>query len=67
LQAPDVRDALAKALYGRLFLWLVTAINSSLNVEQSDHFIGILDIFGFGTDSSLIMNCYVFFFCKKLF
>ncbi|KAF1785541.1 GAF domain-like [Phytophthora cactorum] len=52
-QANNARDALAKALYGRLFDWMVTKINHFLRMDDSEkakgglHFIGILDIFGF--------------------
>jgi len=46
-QASNSRDALAKALYGRLFLWVVDKINQSLQVVEKDNFIGILDIAGF--------------------
>ncbi|KAH7462468.1 hypothetical protein PRIC1_014919 [Phytophthora ramorum] len=52
-QANNARDALAKALYGRLFDWMVTKINHFLKMDDSQkakgglHFIGILDIFGF--------------------
>lgn len=48
-KAADVRDALAKALYSRLFRWIVTRLNSYLQPYPSkDHLnIGILDIFGF--------------------
>ncbi|KAI9908723.1 hypothetical protein PsorP6_016127 [Peronosclerospora sorghi] len=52
-QANNARDALAKALYGRLFDWLVTKSNHFLKMDDSQkakgglHFIGILDIFGF--------------------
>lgn len=52
-QANNARDALAKALYGRLFDWMVTKINEFLKMDDSQknksnmHFIGILDIFGF--------------------
>ncbi|GCC36433.1 hypothetical protein chiPu_0014927 [Chiloscyllium punctatum] len=56
-KATDVRDATAKALYGRLFSWIVNRINTLLKPEtfQSDDAdstdkganIGILDIFGF--------------------
>ncbi|NXC11337.1 MYO3A protein, partial [Orthonyx spaldingii] len=52
-KATDVRDAMAKALYGRLFSWIVNRINSLLKPdkhlsENDDGLnIGILDIFGF--------------------
>ncbi|XP_072911410.1 myosin-IIIa [Hemitrygon akajei] len=56
-KATDVRDATAKALYGRLFSWIVNRINALLkpetflsdadnNVDKGTD-IGILDIFGF--------------------
>ncbi|KAJ7322235.1 hypothetical protein JRQ81_018522 [Phrynocephalus forsythii] len=52
-KATDVRDATAKALYGRLFSWIVNRINTLLKPDKflsgSDEGlnIGILDIFGF--------------------
>ncbi|TMW66871.1 hypothetical protein Poli38472_011987 [Pythium oligandrum] len=48
-QAADCRDALAKSLYSKLFLWLVEKINETIGVKTKDagSFIGILDIFGF--------------------
>eukprot|EP00741_Cyanophora_paradoxa_P010959 tig00020553_g10595.t1 len=61
-EAEASRNALARAIYQRLFDWLVARINSSLEVEQPSHedsqrsfaaepppstFIGVLDIFGF--------------------
>ncbi|XP_071844777.1 myosin-IIIb-like isoform X2 [Apostichopus japonicus] len=51
-QAHNVRDALAKALYGRLFSWIVNKVNQLLAPEEdlsssSITEIGILDIFGF--------------------
>ncbi|XP_064410770.1 myosin-IIIa [Latimeria chalumnae] len=52
-KAADVRDAMAKALYGRLFSWIVNRINSLLkpdkllSEEDKGLNIGILDIFGF--------------------
>jgi myosin-5 len=55
-RASDGRHAVAKAIYGRLFSWLVARINFSLNQQQSTatdasskalSFIGVLDIFGF--------------------
>ena len=49
-QAVDARDALSKALYSRLFEWIVSRVNESIRVEESDRVraeIGVLDIFGF--------------------
>uniref|UniRef100_A0A3B4VH14 Unconventional myosin-VIIa-like n=1 Tax=Seriola dumerili TaxID=41447 RepID=A0A3B4VH14_SERDU len=51
-QAVDGRDAFVKAIYGKLFIWIVDKINSAIykpletpdEVRQS---IGLLDIFGF--------------------
>ena len=45
-EAVDAADALSKALYNKLFDWLVMRINMSVQGQQA-HFIGILDIFGF--------------------
>uniref|UniRef100_A0A8D0C6X6 non-specific serine/threonine protein kinase n=1 Tax=Salvator merianae TaxID=96440 RepID=A0A8D0C6X6_SALMN len=54
-KATDVRDATAKALYGRLFSWIVNRINALLKPDTLLSIcearwwlnIGILDIFGF--------------------
>uniref|UniRef100_A0A1I8HGS0 Paramyosin n=1 Tax=Macrostomum lignano TaxID=282301 RepID=A0A1I8HGS0_9PLAT len=49
-QAVFAVEAISKAIYERLFRWLVTRINRSLDrskARQSAHFIGILDIAGF--------------------
>ncbi|WKX91079.1 hypothetical protein Q1695_009708 [Nippostrongylus brasiliensis] len=46
-EAAGGRDALAKALYSRLFDWLVTRINKSIPFEKSVSYIGVLDIAGF--------------------
>ena len=49
-QAADSRDALAKAIYSRLFDWLVTTINLQLKPDIPEDVradVGVLDIFGF--------------------
>lgn len=47
-QAGSTRDALAKALYDRLFNWLVGRINSAIEChERNLNIIGVLDIYGF--------------------
>lgn len=53
-QAASARDALAKAIYGRTFSWLVSKINKSLAYKGtemhklgSSSVIGLLDIYGF--------------------
>ncbi|XP_067866002.1 unconventional myosin-Ic-like [Heterodontus francisci] len=53
-QAAYARDALAKAIYGRTFSWLVNKINKSLAHRDSTYsdrsrpnVIGLLDIYGF--------------------
>lgn len=58
MKAEDTRDATAKALYGRLFSWIVHTINSLLGPRGRAYMdacvreggvteVGILDIFGF--------------------
>lgn len=47
-QSLEARDALAKHVYGQLFTWTVTRLNSALRAqsEQPKSFIGVLDIYG---------------------
>lgn len=48
VQAERCRDSLAKALYTRIFSWVVDKINTSIeNKGLSDCVIGVLDIYGF--------------------
>ena len=51
-QSKDVRDAFAKGIYGRLFVYIVKKINTAIfhpdprtNADRNS--IGVLDIFGF--------------------
>lgn len=52
-QALDGRDAFVKAIYGRLFIWIVDKINTVIykplneDSDKAPHSIGLLDIFGF--------------------
>jgi len=48
-QSQHLRDATSKSVYSKLFDWLVTRINMTLDVDSASNpiFIGILDIFGF--------------------
>eukprot|EP00817_Percolomonadidae_sp_ATCC50343_P000304 CAMPEP_0117421408 /NCGR_PEP_ID=MMETSP0758-20121206/2511_1 /TAXON_ID=63605 /ORGANISM="Percolomonas cosmopolitus, Strain AE-1 (ATCC 50343)" /LENGTH=940 /DNA_ID=CAMNT_0005203525 /DNA_START=199 /DNA_END=3018 /DNA_ORIENTATION=+ len=47
-KAMETRDALAKAIYSRLFDYIVAAINLAMESKESDLLvIGVLDIYGF--------------------
>ncbi|XP_070691108.1 myosin IEb [Pempheris klunzingeri] len=46
-QASFSRDALSKALYTRLFDFLVDCINKAMQKDQEELNIGVLDIYGF--------------------
>ncbi|KAJ7381114.1 hypothetical protein OS493_004712 [Desmophyllum pertusum] len=49
--ARHIRDAFVKGIYGRLFIWIVSKINSSISKPAADSegcvSLGVLDIFGF--------------------
>ncbi|XP_077175754.1 unconventional myosin-Ie-like isoform X1 [Paroedura picta] len=46
-QANFTRDALSKALYARLFDYLVDAVNKAMQKDHQEYSIGVLDIYGF--------------------
>lgn len=51
-QALYTRDALAKAVYDRLFTWVVRTVNDAIKVDEAfnatkSNVIGVLDIYGF--------------------
>ncbi|KAI8323817.1 hypothetical protein GQ54DRAFT_332221 [Martensiomyces pterosporus] len=47
-QAQSARDGLAKAIYDRLFDWIVLRVNRAMQArEASSYIIGVLDIYGF--------------------
>lgn len=52
VQSLDVRDAFVKGIYGRMFVWITSKINSAIYKPKSYSAtkrtsIGVLDIFGF--------------------
>ena len=47
-EASSARDALAKAVYAKLFDYIVKRVNKALPFQSSRNFIGVLDIAGFG-------------------
>lgn len=47
-EASAARDALAKAIYSRLFDAVVARINKCIPFNHSTSYIGVLDIAGFG-------------------
>jgi len=55
-EANNARDALAKAIYGKLFDNIVHRINSSIPSKASNYYIGVLDIAGFGKKSIIIIS-----------
>ena len=46
-QAKDSRDALAKAIYGQLFTYIIAKVNEVICRSGNHKYIGVLDIFGF--------------------
>eukprot|EP01137_Pigoraptor_chileana_P012033 Opistho-2@63822 len=47
IEAGNNRDGLAKALYSRLFDWIVARVNKCFPFSNSSAYIGVLDIAGF--------------------
>jgi hypothetical protein len=47
MQAAYARNALAKALYARMFDWIVEAVNVQLAKQSTSLCLGVLDIYGF--------------------
>lgn len=51
-EAQNARDALAKAIYIKLFDYIVSRVNKAIPFGSSTNFIGLLDIAGFGSLST---------------
>lgn len=67
-QAEQARDALAKALYGSMFDWIIAKINTTLKPrEKATNTIGVLDIFGFEVfQSNSLEQCFINYANEKL-
>ncbi|KAK1888700.1 Unconventional myosin-VI, partial [Dissostichus eleginoides] len=64
-QANSARDALAKAVYSRLFDHVVTRANQCFPFQSSANFIGVLDIAGF--DASLDPKLLISYSPKQIY
>ncbi|XP_053408862.1 unconventional myosin-Ib-like isoform X3 [Mercenaria mercenaria] len=61
------RDALCKAIYSRLFSWLVQRINDSIKVktEQTRKVMGVLDIYGFEVFQTNRYEQFIINYCNE--
>uniref|UniRef100_H2YMX1 Myosin motor domain-containing protein n=1 Tax=Ciona savignyi TaxID=51511 RepID=H2YMX1_CIOSA len=66
-QALYARDALSKAIYGRMFDWLVSNLNRSLTNKDlmRKNVIGLLDIYGFEIFKSNSFEQFCINFCNE--
>lgn len=70
-QAEYGRDALAKAIYERLFTWIVNRINKAILVpgtpkqNQWNKVIGVLDIYGFEIFESNSFEQFCINYCNE--
>ncbi|XP_078484036.1 unconventional myosin-Ic isoform X1 [Ciona intestinalis] len=66
-QALYARDALSKAIYGRMFNWLVLKLNGSLTSKDRmrKNVIGLLDIYGFEIFKSNSFEQFCINFCNE--
>uniref|UniRef100_A0A1B6DCA7 Myosin motor domain-containing protein n=4 Tax=Clastoptera arizonana TaxID=38151 RepID=A0A1B6DCA7_9HEMI len=66
-EATHSRDALCKALYSRLFTWLVNRINDSIKVRKygKRKVMGILDVYGFEMMEKNSFEQFIINFCNE--
>eukprot|EP00118_Oscarella_pearsei_P003137 m.13137 g.13137 ORF g.13137 m.13137 type:complete len:1091 (+) comp24497_c0_seq4:132-3404(+) len=66
-QGNYVRDAVSKAIYARLFDWLVRKINGSIKVtgRKKKKIIGVLDIYGFEVFENNSYEQFVINYCNE--
>ena len=57
-QASNARDALAKALYMKMFDHIVSRVNQCFPFTSSHTYIGVLDIAGFGKKLPVCVHDY---------
>ncbi|KAL7293199.1 hypothetical protein TKK_0013344 [Trichogramma kaykai] len=73
VEAEYGRDALAKAVYDRLFTWIVSRINGTINVTSNNlhkhqryrTLIGVLDIYGFEIFDSNSFEQFCINYCNE--
>lgn len=66
-KAADARDALAKAIYGRMFDWLVLRVNQAMHTTETvGGIIGVLDIFGFEIFDTNVFEQLCINFCNEM-
>ena len=63
VEAQSARDALAKAIYAKLFDYIVFRVNQSLPFSSSKSYIGVLDIAGFGLFLPVTVICLLLNYC----
>ena len=51
---------MAKAIYSRLFDYIVARINQAIPFAKSTAYIGVLDIAGFGNALSILLTFHLF-------
>ncbi|KAK6970814.1 unconventional myosin-Ib, partial [Biomphalaria glabrata] len=67
--ATYARDALCKAIYSRLFTWLIKRINSSIKVREDlqtrTKVMGVLDIYGFEVFQNNSFEQFIINYCNE--
>ncbi|XP_033732027.1 unconventional myosin-Ia-like isoform X2 [Pecten maximus] len=67
--ATYARDALCKAIYSRMFSWLVTRINDSIRVKSQStgkcKVMGVLDIYGFEVFQENSFEQFIINYCNE--
>ena len=63
---PFSRDGLSKALYARLFSWLVQRINSIMCKQDKHSSIAVLDIFGFEVHTPCLTYIHIIMYTLSL-